>query len=194
MSFNPNWGNPNQFQPMSPGDRQMAYAQHVGTLQAQEYYRRRRASRAEKAQRASSCGYCHMPMRAGNAYCTNCAGYAQPLPSARRGVGRPASAKKRTAIIIFLIAVAVLTLGAVLQAHSTSATPNGTPGVISVGANIRTGPGTENSIAATAPAGTRIVIACRIRTPAGKWDELAPPYRGLYVSATLVHSHRPPRC
>jgi hypothetical protein len=167
MPFNPNMGNPNQFQPMSPGQRQIEYARHLGTVLAEADYRRRRDSRAGKA---------------------------QPLPSARSAVERPASAKKRTGIIIFLIAVTALTFGAVPQAHSTPVTRNATPGVISVGANIRTGPGTENSIAATAPAGTRIVIACRIRTSAGKWDELASPHRGLYVSATLVHSHRPARC
>ena len=63
-----------------------------------------------------------------------------------------------------------------------------------MGANIRTGPGTENSIAATAPAGTKIVISCRIATSAGKWDKLTSPYRDLFVSATLVNSHRPTRC
>lgn len=192
MPFNPNFRNPSQFGNMSPQQRQIAYLQHVGTLQAEEYYRRRKALRAEKANRASSCVNCHMPMGAGNAYCTNC-GYSQPLPSPQRGVARPGSAKKRIVIAI-LIAVIVLTLGAVLQAHSTSVTPNGTPGVISVGANIRTGPGTENNIAAIAPAGTRIVIACRIGTSAGEWDELTSPYRGLYVSATLVHSDRPSSC
>jgi hypothetical protein len=192
MPFNPNWGNPNQFQPMSPGQRQRAYAQHVGTMQAQEYYRRRKALRSEKAQQASSCRNCHTPMRSGNAYCTNCGEHSQPQ-SANRGIERPIHARKRTVIII-LIAVTVLALGAALQAHSTSVTPNGTPGVITVGANIRTGPGTGNEIATTAPAGTRLVINCRIRTPAGKWDKLASPYQGLYVSATLVHSHRPQRC
>jgi hypothetical protein len=194
MPFNPNWGNPNQSRMMSPGERQIAYAQHVGTQQAQEYYLRRKNSRSEKAERASSCGYCHMLIGAGNAYCTNCGKPAHPLPSARRGAERPASTKRRTGIIIFFIAVTVLTLSAVLQAHSTSVTPNGTPGVISVGANIRTGPGTANNITTTAPEGTRVVIACIIQTSAGKWDELASPYRGLYVSATLVDSHPPARC
>lgn len=200
MPFNPNFRNPSQFGNMSPQQRQIAHAQHVGTLQAEEYYRRRRDSRAEKADRASSCVNCHMPMGAGNAYCTNCGGYSQPLPSPQRSVARPGSAKKRIVIAI-LIAVTVLTLGAVLQAHSTFVTPNGTPGmsggttgVIITGANIRTGPGTENSIAAIAPAGTRIVIRCTIATSEGYWDELTSPYRGLYVGATLVQSDRPARC
>jgi hypothetical protein len=172
--------------------RQAEYGRRVGTALAEADYRRRKALRAEKAQRASSCRNCHVPMRAGNAYCTNCGEHSQPQ-SANRGVERRISARKRTVIII-LIAVTVLTLGAVLQAHSTSVTPNGTPGVITVGANIRTGPGTGNEIATTAPAGTRIVINCRIRTSAGRWDKLASPYQGLFVRATLVHSHRPARC
>jgi hypothetical protein len=186
--------NPNQFRPMSPQQRQIEYAQRQGAVLAQADYRRRKASRSPRVQQAPNCGNCHMPMLAWSAYCTNCGKYSQPPKSAQRGAERPGSAKKRTAITVFVIAVTVLALGAVLQAHSTSVTPNGTPGVISAGANIRTGPGTENSISATAPAGTRIVIACRIRTSAGKWDELASPYRGSFVSATLVHSHRPARC
>lgn len=96
--------------------------------------------------------------------------------------------------VMILIAAAVLTLGAVLQTPSSPVTHVGTPGVISVGANIRTGPGVENSVAAVVPAGTRITISCRIATPAGKWDKLRSPYQGRFVSATLVHSHRPPRC
>jgi hypothetical protein len=109
------------------------------------------------------------------------------------GIKRMSSWKKSIGVLI-LIAAAVLTLGAVLQTHSSPVAQVGTPGVISVGANIRTGPGTGNSIATTAPAGTRIVIDCRITTPAGRWDKLTSPYRGLFVSATLVHSHRPARC
>jgi hypothetical protein len=207
MSFNPNFRNPSQSRPMSSQQRQIEYARHVGTLQAEEYYRRRRGSRAEKADRASSCVNCDMPMGAGNAYCTSCGVYSQPLPSARHSVARPGSAKKRIMITI-LIVVTVLTLGAVLQAHSTSVTPNGTPGmsggttgasagttgVIITGANIRTGPGTENSIAAIAPAGTRIVIRCMIATSEGYWDELTSPYRGLWVGASLVQSDRPAPC
>ena len=109
------------------------------------------------------------------------------------GIKRTSSWKKSIGVMI-LIAAPVLTLGAVLQTHSSPVTLVGTPGVISVGANIRTGPGIENSVVAAAPAGTRIIIRCRIATPAGKWDKLLSPYQGLFVSATLVHSHRPPRC
>jgi dihydropteroate synthase len=87
-----------------------------------------------------------------------------------------------------------LTLGAVLQTRSSPVTQVGTPGVIRVGANIRTGPGIENSAAAVVPAGTKIIISCTIATPAGKWDKLSSPYQGLFVSATLVHSHRAARC
>ena len=54
--------------------------------------------------------------------------------------------------------------------------------------------GTGHSIATTAPAGTKIVISCRIATSAGRWDKLTSPYRGLFVRARLVHSHRPARC
>jgi hypothetical protein len=126
--------------------------------------------------------------------------------SAQTGAERPSSWKKNVGIMI-LIAGVLLTLGAVLQAHSSSGTQAGTPGVnsnsgtsagttgvIITGANIRTGPGTENSIAAIAPAGTRIVIRCTIATSEGYWDELTSPYRGLYVGATLVQSDRPARC
>jgi hypothetical protein len=201
---------PNRYYPFSQSNgmsRQAIYGRQVGTALAEADYQRRKALRAEKAQQASSCVNCDMPMGAGNAYCTNCGWYSQPLPSARRGVARPGSAKKRIVIAI-LIAVTVLTLGAVLQAHSTSVTPNGTPGmsggttgapagttgVIITGANIRTGPGTENSIATVAPAGTRIVIRCTIATSEGYWDELTSPYRGLYVGASLVQSNRPAHC
>ncbi len=121
--------------------------------------------------------------------------------SAQRGAERPSSWKKSVGIMILITAV-VLTLGAVLQAHSSSGlqvqsnsgTSAGTLGVIIVGANIRTGPGTGNSIAAIAPAGTKIVISCRIATLAGSWDKLTFPYQGLFVSVTLVDSHRPARC
>jgi len=186
---------PNRYYPFSQTNglsTQAEYGRRVGQALAEADYQRRKTLRAEKARQASSCRNCHMPMRAGNAYCTNCGKYSQPQ-SANRGVARPSYARKRTVIII-CIAVTVLTLGAALEAHSTSVTPNGTPGVIIVGANIRTGPGTGNEIVTTAPAGTKLVINCRIRTPAGKWDKLASPYHGLFVSATLVHSHRPARC
>lgn len=185
--------NPNQFRPMSPQQRQIEYARHQGTALAEADYRRRKALRAAQAQRPTNCERCHVPMRVGSAYCTHCGAPVQPPRSAQRGTGTPSSWKKSVGIMI-LIAVGVLTLGAVLQAHSSPGTPTGTPGVINMGANIRTGPGTENSIAATAPAGTKIVISCRIATPAGKWDKLTSPYRGLFVSAILVHSHRPARC
>jgi len=121
---------------------------------------------------------------------------AEPVQLSRFGqadIKRTSSWKKSIGVMI-LIAAAVLTLGAVLQTHSGPVTQVGTPGVIRVGANIRTGPGTGNSVAAVVPAGTRIVIRCRIATPAGKWDKLLPPYQGLFVSATLVHSHRPAHC
>ena len=203
MPFNPNNYNLSH----SHGqNRQAEYARQIGTAQADYYYRRRKALRAEKAQQASSCRNCHMPMGAGNAYCTNCGEPVQPPLSAQRAAERPSSAKKIAGIMI-LIAVAVLTLGGVLQAHSSSGpqvqsssgmpgvnSSSGTPGVIIVGANIRTGPGTGHSIATTAPAGTKIVISCRIATPAGSWDKLTSPYRGLFVSATLVQSPRPAPC
>ena len=121
---------------------------------------------------------------------------AEPVQLARfgqSGIKGRVPGRKALAFMI-LIAAAVLTLGAVLQTHSSPVTPVGTPGVISVGANIRTGPGIGNSVAAVVPAGTRIIIRCRIATPAGKWDKLLSPYQGLFVSATLVHSHRPARC
>jgi hypothetical protein len=121
---------------------------------------------------------------------------AEPVQLPRFGqadIKRTSSWKKSIGVMI-LIATAVLTLGAVLQTHSSPAKPAGTPGVISVGANIRAGPGTGNSVTAIVPEGTRITISCRIATPAGKWDKLSSPYQGLFVSATLVHSHRPPRC
>jgi hypothetical protein len=133
------------------------------------------------------CWFCQMSVRAGSAYCTNCGEPVQPPRSAQRGAERPSSWKKRVGIMI-LITGGLLTLGAILQAHSSSGTPGGnsssgasagTPGVIIVDANIRTGPGTENSIAATAPAGTKIVISCGIATPAGSWDRLTYPYRDL---------------
>jgi hypothetical protein len=109
------------------------------------------------------------------------------------GIKRTSFPKKSIGVMI-LIAAAVLALGAVLQTHSSPVTQFGTSGVISVGANIRTGPGIGNSVAAVVPAGTRIIIGCRIATPAGKWDKLLSPYQGRFVSATLVHSHRPARC
>jgi hypothetical protein len=203
MPFNPNNYNLSH----SHGqNRQAEYTRQIGTAQADYYYRRRKALRAEKAQQASSCRNCHMPMGAGNAYCTNCGEPVQQLRSVQRGAERPSSWKKRVGIMI-LITVAVLTLGGVLQAHSSSGpqvqsssgmpgvnSSSGTPGVIIVGANIRTGPGTGHSIATTAPAGTKIVISCRIATPAGSWDKLTSPYRGLFVSATLVQSPRPAPC
>ena len=101
---------------------------------------------------------------------------------------------KRVLGIMLLIAITVLVLGAVIQARSHASRPGGTPGVISVGANIRTGPGTENSVVATIPAGTTLIIGCSIQTPAGQWDKLITPYAGRYVSSTLVESIPPVRC
>jgi hypothetical protein len=156
---------------------------------------------------AYQCWSCQAPVRVGSAYCTNCGEPVQQPRSAQTGAERPSSWKKNVGIMI-LIAGVLLTLGAVLRAHSTSVPSEGTTGmsggtagssvgttgVIIAGANIRTGPGTENSIAAIAPAGTRIVIRCTIATSEGYWDELTSPYRGLYVGATLVQSDRLARC
>jgi hypothetical protein len=86
MPFNPNMGNPNQFQPMSPGQRQIEHARHLGTVLAEADYRRRRDSRAEKAQPLPSRN-CHMPHSC-NAYCTNCGERSQPQ-SANRGIEGP---------------------------------------------------------------------------------------------------------
>ena len=120
---------------------------------------------------------------------------AEPVQLARFGqAGIRMSSWKKSIGVLILIAAAVLTLGAVLQTRSSPVTQVGTPGVIRVGANIRTGPGIENSVAAVVSAGTKIIISCTIATPAGKWDKLSSPYQGLFVSATLVHSHRPARC
>ena len=187
---------PNRYYPFSQSNgmsTQAEYGRRVGTALAMADYQRRKASRAAQAQRATNCEHCHMPLRPRSAHCTNCGEPVQPPLSAQRAAERPSSAKKIAGIMI-LIAVAVLILGAIGQAHNSPVRPGGTPGVIRADANIRTGPGTGNSIAATVPAGTRIVIDCRIATSAGRWDKLTSPYRGLFVRARLVHSHRPARC
>jgi hypothetical protein len=165
--------------------RQVAY-QHAG-----EQARRDRAARQDPA--AYNCPFCGTAPRPGNAYCVGC-GRAFNVPHLAAGSVHHPVSWKRVLGIMLLIALAILVLGAVIQARSPVPTSDGTPGIIIRGANIRTGPGTEHHIATTAAAGTRIVIVCRVRTPAGRWDELASPYRGLFVRATLVHSHRPPRC
>lgn len=174
---------------------------------AEAIWRRRKASSASHAlpagfqpelgsQNVSAyrCQSCDAPISAGNALCTNCGVPVQQPRPAQSSVERHSSWRKSIGIMV-LIGVAVLVLGAIVHARSSPVTQAGTPGVISVGANIRTGPGTENSIAATAAAGTRIIIGCRITTPQGYWDRLtSSPYQGLYVSATLVNSHRPADC
>lgn len=191
MPFSPNGYYP--FPQNNGMSTQADYQRQLGTAIAWADYQRRKALRAAQAQQAANCEHCHMPLRPGSAYCTNCGEPVQPPQPAQRGAERPSAAKKIAGIII-LIAVAMLILGAVGQAHNNPVMPGGTPGVIRTGANVRTGPGTGNSIATTAPAGTRIVIDCRITTPEGRWDKLTSPYRGLFVRATLVHSHRPARC
>jgi hypothetical protein len=219
--------NPNQFQQQqfknfinrshqrfAQQQQQEIQAGYRRNREAEAIWRRKRQLAAAQAQHTAcqpesrwqnastyQCWSCHALIRGGNTYCTNCGKPVQASRPAQSSTERPSSWKKSLGIMI-LITVAVLILGAVLQAHSSSASQAysssgmsaGTPGVISVGANIRTGPGTGNSIATTAPAGTKIVISCRIATPAGRWDKLMSPYRGLFVSATLVHSHRPVRC
>jgi hypothetical protein len=220
--YNPNQFQQQQFKNFNDRSRHQFAEQQKQQIQAgyrrnreaEAIWRRKRQDAAEQAQHAVGqpesrwqngssyqCWSCQTSVRVGSAYCTNCGALVQLPRSAPRGAERPSSWKKRVGIMI-LITVAVLTLVAVLQAHSSSGsqaqsgsgTPADTPGVIIVGANIRTGPGTGNSIAATAPAGTKIVISCRIATPAGGWDKLASPYRDLFVSATLVRSPRPASC
>jgi hypothetical protein len=115
------------------------------------------------------------------------AGWQNPAPYT------PVS-RKRVLGIMLLIAILVLVLGAVIQARSHVSRPGGTPGVISAGANIRTGPGKENSIVTSVPAGTTVIIGCSIQTPAGQWYKLISPYAGRYISSTLVDSIPPVNC
>jgi hypothetical protein len=73
---------------------------------------------------AYQCWSCHAFLRAGSAYCT-CGEPVQLPPFGQVGIKRMSSWKKSIGVMI-LIAAAVLTLGAVLQTHSSPVTPVGT--------------------------------------------------------------------
>jgi hypothetical protein len=164
------------------------------TKQIQDGWARNRAIEAEQRRRRAA--YAQLsgdPPESGWQGSPNYRSQYYRATTARRSVTRPSSWRKRVGVTILIIA-AVLTLAAILGTQNSSVTPNGTQGVITADANIRLGPGTGNSVAAVAPAETRVVISCAVKTPAGTWDKLSSPYRGMFVSATLVHSQRPAPC